>query len=84
MASKRRLRRVAARVCARKAAYETQGDAEWVARLRRERSDEAGLADVVAYPCKYCGRWHLGHEHQPRKTSYEQRGQQRVPVAYEV
>ena len=74
MASRRRLRRVAARRCARKTSYETRGDAEWVARLRREHDDVPGLADVAAYRCRYCGWWHLGHECAARRGQKARRG----------
>ena len=76
MASKRRRRRVAARHCESKRTYATHSEA-WAVTLFRLAHGMS--ADVRPYRCPYCCRWHLGHELKPRKTSYDEHGQQRVP-----
>lgn len=49
-------------ICARagKESYEGAGEARAALRARK-RQDGGGGNGVVAYSCKWCGGWHLGH-----------------------
>jgi hypothetical protein len=64
MISKRRQRRS----CTRKDAYSTLTGAERVAEKARARTGEL----IVAYPCDFCGRFHIGH--LPRKCAPRKSG----------
>lgn len=46
--------------CARKQHFSSYRDAAKVADRMRRRDDEP----MVAYGCRYCGGWHVGHDRQ--------------------
>ena len=61
MASKRRIRRKAARLCPKKRAFPNRETA--VSELNRYRGRDTFVEDgqLHAYHCPACGKWHHGH-----------------------
>ena len=57
MASKRRLRRQAAKVCDGKLRFRGHVDAETAIEDMGDLAD----ANTHAYRCRHCGSWHIGH-----------------------
>ena len=61
MASKRGVRRRAARICARKDPYPTAAAADETLQRIRLSPYRAIDPEVRPYRCAACNQWHLGH-----------------------
>lgn len=46
------------RSCTRKQPYDTEAEARAGAKARQHRTGDR----FHAYPCKYCGHWHIAHD----------------------
>lgn len=80
MASKRRIRRQAAKHCVQKRKFETREEAERsLAYLRSERD---AMDSLHVYQCGHCRKYHLGHYNTNRvlstKTSHMERNRYNV------
>lgn len=60
MASKRRLRRKADRLCQRKVSYTSKWIADRAMEELLRKPDFDRLPDTHAYHCPSCSRWHIG------------------------
>ena len=69
MASRRGVRRRAAKDCERKTTYQDREEIERAMRyIERTRGLDPG---VLPYVCPACRKWHLGHGGQVHKTSHQ-------------